>query len=134
MWDNMLGRTFLGLWWVPTIAAMLLVLHGWWAVTCGDQAAIQRGGAALIIFGILVASLPYWGQKFSDLVERAIPIRGSFYGSSSGLSVSRRRDAARPQASREIFTERYLGVIVILIGTAVNGYGDLLLKWLGLLP
>jgi hypothetical protein len=98
------------------------------------MSAFQRGGAALIVFGILVASLPYWGQKFSDLVERAISIRPSFFGSSSGPSVSQRRAAARPQAAWAVVAEHYLGVLVILFGTAVNGYGDLLLKWSGFVP
>jgi hypothetical protein len=129
----MLRNAILGLWRVSLLALVLLGMHGWWAIACRDGVHMQRGGAALIFLGILVASLPYWGKSFSDLVQKAIPIRSNHFPvRGSAKSNSERRANAAQGTAREVAAEHYLGVIVILAGTAVNGYGDLPLRWLGL--
>jgi hypothetical protein len=127
----MFVRAVLGLWWAILSAFAILGAHLWWAVARCEGSYLQRGGAALIILGIFVASLPYWRQRPDDLVQRQNPVRVVALTSESGTSLSDRRNAAMPQATEDVLTERYLGVFFIVLGTAINGYSDLILRSLG---
>jgi hypothetical protein len=48
------------------------------------------------------------------------------------IELCNRREAAMTEAAKEVLEERYIGIIIIILGTAINGYGDLVLRWLGL--
>jgi hypothetical protein len=130
----MLIRAILGLRWAILLAIVILGGHLWWAIAQCDGSYLQSGGAALIILGIIVASHPYWRQGFHDLVERQNPVRitGAFFGSNNDDAQRfERRKAADPQATKEVFEERYFAVVIIVLGTAINGYGALILRSLG---
>jgi hypothetical protein len=130
----MFARAVLGSWWAILLVFAVLGGHLWWAVARCEGSYFQRGGEALIILGIIVASQPYWRQRFNDLVQRQNPIHMNGFVTSvnDDIELCNRREAAMTEAAKEVLEERYIGIIIIILGTAINGYGDLVLRWLGL--
>ena len=96
--------------------------------------AVTGFGACLIVLGLLVAARPYVRAGKARLIDAALPqdMAGYLVGETYLDDLRAAQDAARPEAERDFWAERVISVAVIIVGTALNGYGAPLVRWLGL--
>lgn len=121
--------------WTPVAAGLVLLgLHLTWAIRWEPtkRGEILTGfGACLIVLGLLVAARPLIGSGLAGAAAQAAPIARAAI-----LSGERINDpdlmARRARARSDIAAERVVAVIVIAIGTLLNGYGSPLVRWFGL--
>ena len=109
-----------------------MAAHWAWFFHSHDLAVAQRFGASLIVIGIVVTSVPFIRSGVREAVERQIPgAPFPFYVSATIIEDEiKRRHSIRPSVLTDVLAERVIGVALIVVGTFVNGYGDLLFKWL----
>lgn len=114
--------------WLITIVLLLTGVHAAWLATSADPVVVQRLGAGLIAIGLFSVALPFIRHGIEAEVHRQAPrVSGMFAQSTEATQMQReRREAALPQVRRAVANERIWGALVILVGTLLNGYGDLL--------
>jgi hypothetical protein len=110
-----------------------IIVHVIWLRGTHNPVIGQRFGASLIVTGILITAHPVLRSGFRKAVDRQL----------SSTSIPQRQPPnaakkqaallqdARPEVVNDVIFERVVGVGVIITGTLLNGYGDLLLKLMG---
>lgn len=121
----MLRRLLLNTWLWITLSGLLFVSHGLWAWWMCSGAPIQRIGAPLIVIGIFVAARPFIrAGGLTAIIEKSLP-RAGVYPLKAG-EPHRIREAARPETEKDVRATQLSGPILIVLGTVLSGYGDLL--------
>ena len=122
--------------WTSGLALMAMSwLHWRWlwrSAHAGD--VLSAYDAGLVVLGILVGSRPYLRAGFAGLVEAGLPQDDAGYlvGPDYLQELEREREAARPQATRDVLAERVVAVAVVVLGTLLNGWGTPLARRWGL--
>lgn len=132
--------------WIGYAAALLILAvgHVAWFVAAREPEIGLRFGAALICLGIVVTARPYFRIGLRETVDRQLP--AGLLGAVSPLAPRQlptdylshkllrqqkaRHKFMRPGIVHDVVAERVIGVVIILLGTLVHGYGDLPLKWI----
>jgi hypothetical protein len=104
--------------------------HFVWMMRCNDPVIAQRFGAALIVLGIGIAARPFLRTGLKTSVDHAMPGGSLPYYVSHEMLAERAtmQKAARPGILFDILAEKVVGVSCVLIGTVINGYGDIFAK------
>lgn len=127
--------------WTPSLAGLaLLGLHLAWAVRWdpGRRGEIATGfGACLIVLGLAVAARPYIrAGRAATVAHNMPPLDGCFLGPDQTAEEAQaemaEREAERIRIATDVVAEREVAVVVIAIGTLLNGYGPSLVRLLGL--
>jgi len=110
----------------------VLIAHLWWLCVSMDPVIVQRFGAFTIIIGILMAARPYLRNGPEKVTQAAIPRPpGLFPVKSEDIALYRERVAKEaPEVQKDVLAERRNGVLMVGMGTLINGYGDVVAKWL----
>ncbi len=118
------------------LSALAVFLHvRWYTVDKSPGPEVLSGfGAALVGLGALVALRPYFRAGFAGLVQAGLPVYGAgFWSSEDTLQAHRERVAAeRPRVVLDVLAERVIAVVVVILGTLLNGYGPLVARMLHL--
>ncbi|MFG1346401.1 hypothetical protein V5F59_16030 [Xanthobacter autotrophicus DSM 431] len=111
---------------------VVLCLHLWWLFVSKDPVIVQRFGAFVIFIGILVAARPYLRRGPEEAVRSALPRDPRNFSMGADAGAKRRELVAKltPEILKDVQAERVWGVATILFGTIINGYGDIVAKWL----
>jgi len=127
-------RKFLSRLWVWIFVAVIAVTaHLYWAIRTGKAEWLQRSGASVIICGIFIVARPLIRSGVDRIANQQLPRYPGTFAMATD-SWKKHDDAIakiRPEIVRDVQAERFFGVVVIVIGTVLNGYGDLLLRWFG---
>ena len=123
---------------VALMRAVVLVLHVRWYTV--DKAAggeaVSGFGAALVVLGILVAARPFLRAGVRGMAEQTVQqtqYQGYVDDVGTMEAASRAADQARIEAAiPDVWAERVIAVVVIVIGTLLNGYGPPVARLLGL--
>jgi hypothetical protein len=120
---NLLTSTWL--WVALSIAA--LAAHVWYAMKTGDPVIVQRGGTLVIVFGIVVAGRAVWRGSLSEFVARQLTQDPSTFAIPDEYSrqIREANERALPEVERDVRAERVVGVLMVMFGTFVTGYGDI---------
>lgn len=108
--------------WTATLIGMVLVaLHGWWLVESRHKADVISGfGVSIAVLGIFVAAQP--------LIRAGIVTTARWqFGLVEEIVSIEEADAAK-----RVFKERVYGVVLVAIGTLLNGYAPAIARLLGL--
>jgi hypothetical protein len=132
----MMRRLALSYWTPPLAGLVLLALHLVWAIRWepGRRGEIATGfGACLIVLGLLVAARPYIRAGREGMYAQARPRHpGSFAIPHEATVRFRERVAATEhERRRDVDAERIYAVVVIVVGTLLNGYGPALVRLFG---
>lgn len=122
-------RVALSYWTVCLIGLALFGVHAWfWSSYPAHRAEVISGfGAALIVLGLWVAARPFIRSGLAVMVGQAMPpLQGAFLD--GDLRGHQRREAMRPQVRRDVIAERIIAVLVIAVGTLLNGYAAPLVR------
>lgn len=117
-------------WTAVGIGAVMLLLHGWWFWTSNHQAEVLSGfGAALTVLGVFVAAQPYIGKGLYETAREQVGICNP--GDSPRLEPLQDEET-ESEGVRHVLKERVYGVILISVGSVLNGYGPALARALSL--
>ena len=105
---------------------VMTALHLRWlhlSAHAGD--VLSAYGAGLVVLGVLVGSRPYLRTGFAGLVDAVLAQDDAGYliGPDYLRELEEQRRAARPQAVRDVLAERVIAVVVVIVGTLLNGWG-----------
>jgi hypothetical protein len=133
---DIVRRITLSYWSVAAVAVVVGTLHVLWFV---HSVPAQRGevvtgfGAALIVLGLWVAARPYIRSGIEVATGQAMsPLLGTFaMPAGQSREYHAQREAQRPQIRRDVIAERIIAVVVIAVGTLLNGYGTPLVRLFG---
>ncbi len=114
-------------WWLMT--AIIIVIHGLLLVRYHDAQWMQRGGGLVILCGVMAIARPVIRVGLAALVEKGLPLRGS-YLMPAGFDSSN-RDRLRPEDRRDLRAVQCHGPVLVALGTLISAYGDLPFKALG---
>ena len=127
--------------WTPILAGLVLLgLHLVWAIRWDParRGEIATGfGACLIVLGLVVAARPYVrAGRGATVAHNMPPLDGLFLGPDQTAEEMEaeiaEREAERVRIAKDVVAEREVAVVVIAIGTLLNGYGPALVRLLGL--
>jgi hypothetical protein len=120
-------------WKVVSWAVAVIFGHVIWFHICHDPVVLQRCGAALIVLGVVVAAQRFIREGTQAAVDGQIPpLPVTFLvPHETTTEWNKQRKAMRPQLEKDVRAERVWGFGLIIVGTLLNGYGDLPLKWMG---
>ena len=107
-----------------------LVTHAWWFEATRDVVVLQRAGSWLTVWGIAVTARPILTDGVASTVQRQMPRVHAFCPRSDLADRLKRAEARRPEVRRSVIAERVAGVVMIVCGTLLNGYGDMFGRWL----
>lgn len=113
----------------------MTALHERWLWRSAHAGEVVSGyGAGLIMLGVFVGARPYLRAGISRTVEAGLPpYRGAFLQGRGAAERHRERVAAlRPAVALDVWAERVVAVLVVLLGTFLNGYGTPLARRWGL--
>ncbi|CAA2161158.1 hypothetical protein MBRA_06318 [Methylobacterium brachiatum] len=130
----MYRRLALSYWTPVVLGAVMLGLHLAWAIRWepAKRGEVVTGfGACLIVLGLLVAARPYLTTGLKGAIDKEASAEPSAI-LSGGRTDDPHLIARRTEAKGYIIAERVVAVVVIAVGTLLNGYGPPLVRWLGL--
>jgi len=134
--EGIVRRISLSYWPVTAAAVIAIALHVIWFM---NSPPAQRGevitgsGAALIVLGLWVAARPFVRSGIEAATGQAMPpVRGVFpVAAKESHEYHARREAQRPQIRRDVVAERVIAVVIIALGTLLNGYGTPIVRLFG---
>jgi hypothetical protein len=118
--------------------------HYVWFTKTHDAAIGACFGAILTALGIMVTAQPFFRTGFKDAVNRQMPeglveavggpLAGQPLAGRSPAHLLKQQKAAHkvalPGVMHDVMAERVVGVALIFLGTLLQGYGELLVKWM----
>jgi hypothetical protein len=109
-----------------SIAAVALLLHVWWAISVRSGAPIARCGALWVLLGLIVVGrqiLRQWPITWHEYI-----LYGDAWPTSPPAEEGPRKAyfEERWQRLLDAKSNQMLGPLLILFGTALWGYGDLI--------
>ena len=113
--------------WTASLAwAAMSALHWSWlwrSAHAGD--VLSAYGAGLVVLGVLVGSRPYLRTGFAQLVESGLPqYDGMTFSTDERWQAHKALVASeRPKVRRDVWAERVVAVVVVVVGTLLNGWG-----------
>ena len=117
----MMRRIATKTWLWVTLSGVLFVGHLLSALWTCSGTVMQRAGAALILFGLLIAARPFIRVGARVFIEMSLPRPGVFPLEGGELL----RELARPEIEKDVRIQIY-GPILVLFGTFLSEYGDLI--------
>jgi hypothetical protein len=81
-----------------------------------------------VVLGVFVGSRPYIRAGWAKLVSDNLPAYGASFMTDDDTAREHRErvEAERPKVVRDVLAERVGAVVVVVVGTLLNGYGPLL--------
>ena len=112
-------------------------LHVWWLIQSSHAGEVISGfGATIIALGLWVAARPFIRTGIMDAARQQVQApQFQAYLDSDGKMISEAQAAYNARVASvipDIVTERVLAVLVIVLGTVLNGYGAPLARLLQL--
>ena len=116
-----LRRVAASIWTAALIGLGLVLLHGWWFVESRHKADVISGfGVSIAVLGIFIAAQP--------LIRAGIVTTARWqFGLVEEIVSIEEADAAK-----RVFKERVYGVVLVAVGTLLNGYAPAIARLLGL--
>jgi hypothetical protein len=114
-------------WKIVLVGLVVIVGHGLWFHLSHDPMVIPRCGAAFIILGVVIAARGFFREGLDAAVNRQLPAFpfAPFYSEQGHREWTEARDKVRPEIEKDVRAERQWAFSLIVLGTAINGYGDL---------
>ncbi len=132
----MVRRVLLSDWTVLWLLALGVFLHArWYGVGKAIGGEVVSGsGAWLVALGVLVASRPYIRAGWDRLINAGLPAYGAGFMTDDDTLRKHHEllKVERPKVVRDVLNERVIAVVVIVVGTMLNGYGPLIARALHL--
>ena len=123
----------LSYWTVGIVALIVIAGHIRWFTRGGPTAEVISGfGAAFVVLGIWVAARPFLRMGVRAMAEQSVQgtapqaIGWDVPPPEAGVAYQARIDAAMP----DVWAERVIAVLVIVVGTLLNGYGGVIARGL----
>jgi hypothetical protein len=125
-------RVVLNYWTPIVLGVALLVPHAWWFALCSADTRsepVAGFGALMIVLGLLVAARPFVLTGIRGTARQSVPVPylGTFAMPEG--HARRTKEAHERRISKAVpgvIAERVVAVIVVAVGTLVNGYSALL--------
>jgi hypothetical protein len=104
--------------------------HVWWFAQSDHQGDVVAGfGGALTVVGILVAAQPYIRK---GLIQAAREQVGLHDHEQQRREEGSRQEEAEAESVSHVIKERVVGVLLIGLGSMLNGYGTAIARALAL--
>jgi hypothetical protein len=119
------------------LGLVLAAIHLAWGVWGEPQhrgEVVSGYGSCLIVLGLLVAARPYvlGGREAATTRAMKPPLQQAAMSREHSATYHQEREAERSQVRSSVIAERETSVVMIAIGTLLNGYGPPLIRVLGL--
>ena len=120
---------------IISTGVIMAVIHVWW-LSRSEHAGevISAFGAVTVALGVWVASRPYVRIGLEGMIQAALPKDDAGYlvGPNHLQELTDLQTAARPKIVQDIWAERIIAVVVIIVGTLLNGYGTPIARLMGM--
>lgn len=119
------------------LGLFLAALHLAWGVLWEPQhrgEIVSGFGSCMIVLGLLVAARPYvlGGREAATIRAMRPLLQQTAMSHEHSVTYHQGREAERAQVRSSVIAERETSVVMIAIGTLLNGYGPPLIRVLGL--
>lgn len=116
------------------VLAALHLAWGIWGEPHHRGEVVSGYGSCLIVLGLLVAARPYVLGGREAATSRAMKpsLHHATMSHEHSAPSHQEREAERAQVRSSVIAERETSVVMIAIGTLLNGYGPPLIRVLGL--
>lgn len=133
----MLRKLAVSYWAVGLFAIAMAVLHVWWLLQTDHAGEVLSGlGAMLQAIGLLVAAGPFIRTGLRGMAEQQVQAPQPPYLDDNEYSITRAAQTAYKAkikaALPDVWAERVVAVVVIALGTLLNGYGTPIARLLGM--
>ena len=117
-------------WTAACLTIFVIAFHAWWFGHSAKQAEVLSGlGGALTILGVFVAAQPYIRK---GLIETGREQIGLHPPGETQRQMHDEEEDAEAEGVRHVLQERVAGVILISLGSLLNGYGPAIASWFSL--
>lgn len=117
-------------WTAAGLTVFVVGLHVWWFEKSAKQAEVLSAlGGALTVLGVFVAAQPYIRK---GLIETAREQIGLHPPGETQRQMHDEESDAEFEGVRHVVQERVAGVLLISLGSLLNGYGPAIGSWLSL--
>lgn len=121
------------------LGVVAVALHvRWYTVDKASGGEVVSGlGAALVVLGVWVGGRAYvrsgiHGAAVQATTTRALVINTDEHGGDMGAAIAAAKAKRAAEVEPDMIAERVVAVVVVVLGTLLNGYGSLIARVLHL--